>query len=135
MKISYLTADVGNNKGPRYVLTPESHDEQKFLTILRDALRTVPGSRLRMTGSEDSDSKKLNMPAHPALAVELCLEASDGSIPPEFIPSAVDKLDVDREIGRQELSRSTAIVASKGSTKIIKQPNRDGDNGSTVFSE
>ena len=125
MKFTYLPGS--QDQGPRYILVPENHIEQKALSVIRDALRADEDARLRLSGSEDSLVNKLDMPANPALQIELTLEAADGTIPSVFIPmeSEPDRLDTGRPISRPEHGRPAAIAGGRGAP--VKKVGRDGN--------
>jgi len=135
MKVEYLPADPGKNLGPRYFLRPETKVEQRFLTILRDSMVGKP-NRLRMIGTENLDKDVLGLPAKPVVAAGFCIETTDGKVPLEFLPSEVDKMDVQRETSRQELAHPS-VVSSTGRTKGMKIVKQDHPQGgpSTVIQE
>jgi hypothetical protein len=125
MKVEYLPADQARNLGPRYILQPENRVEQRFLTILRDAMLGKP-YRLRMVGSNQMDKDLLGLPARPVVSAAFCIETTDGKIPEEFIPQIVDKLDPAREVPRSELSHNVVIATGRNDVRIVKQTHEKG---------
>lgn len=133
MKIEYLPVSEEKSQGPRYFLRPQTHQEQKFLTILRDAIMGKP-LRLRMIGTENSEKTIPDMPAQPVIAAAFCIEDLEGNVPPEFIPKPGDKLDVDRPIQRTEQAHVEAVaIAANNRMKVVKQSSPNGP--STVIEE
>jgi hypothetical protein len=122
MKIDYMPAK-GENQGPRYIVRPENHDEQKFLTILRDIL--MPKShRLRMIGTEHSEKNVANMPAKPVTLASLCVEDRAGKCPPEFRPNeSKDVADPTRHIPRTEQADVpiAAVMDGHGKMRVVRQ--------------
>ena len=71
MKINYFGPQPNDNQ-PRWDMRPESSEECRFLTILRDiAMR--PGTFIRVTGTEDGERGRPGMPEKPVYAMSIVL--------------------------------------------------------------
>jgi len=135
MNFKYLPYDKERGKPPRFFLSPSNHEEQKALTIIRDALRTGDVV-LRLHGSKDDNKNKKDMPANPVMELSLSIENSDGTISEIFIPKKVDKLDPNREIPTTDHAIPTSVSYSKNSgIRIVKQKERDGGSSTIIEKE
>jgi len=124
LRIEFFSVDVSRNLGPRYILRPENKVEQRFLTILRDAMLGEP-NRLRFIGSENMEGDIQGMPHRPVLAASLCIETLDGKVPPEFASPSLDKLDATKATLPSD-GASIAVSSGKKGIRVIRQTRTPG---------
>lgn len=120
MRVEYLPAK-DENQGPRYYLRPETHEEQKLLTIWRDACMGYD-CRLRFIGAEHVDKNIANMPAQPVINAGLCLETRDGKCPAPYLPHGADPLNPKGHTPNPDRAHGPmAAVMARGKTRVTRQ--------------